>query len=1647
MAMGRLGRLTSSWIADSGATAHMCSQEHYFTELRKSETPTDFVQAAGEQVLPVLGVGRVCLSAKMSNTNYMINLKDVLYTPRLKGNLIFIGVATDSGIEVVFGPSICEFVIKQTEEKLARGTRIGKGLYLMDVITKRSEFSLLIESKRTLSEWHRALGHVNPKRIESLSKDKEIELTLRGGDKDVCPVCPAGSGTHASHPTAWTNKAKEVGDRVFIDLSGPIKPMALNGSNYFLLAKDEYSTYTYIFGLQSKADVCQVLSKLITLFETESGKRIRRIHTDRGSEFLNNRTDFLLTKENISHENSAGYTPQQNGCIERQMRTITNMARTMLLDSGLPKSLWQEATEVAVHINNRLPNSRIDQTPYEVFTGRKPVVKHVWEFGKEAHVIVNGHYLTKFEPRTEPGYVVGFTRRINTYKVFLPGSSRVIESADVIIKPHKLSTAGRDHCDRGCAQARIPMSSNSEDQGDAEETSSDGGHYTTTIEYASSEDDDRDTIKPQEDVTDEYQEEFLAEPSAPPTEDQAETSSSMGVGPPLIQGVRADTIAVLPNMLPPAPPVPQRALLTLPEIPITFEEALNGSNCNEWKGAIAAELEALEENHTWSISDRPATGATLTTKWVFTVKRDEAGAIEKYKARLVARGFQQQAGVNFFDTYAPVVKLESVRLLLAIAAARAWVITQFDISTAFLNGVLEEEVFIEAPKGVNLARTKCLRLHKALYGLKQAPRAWHSRFSEELEKLRLKRAQVEPCIYYNGDTILAIYVDDGLIISKTRESAERIIAHLKQSFKVKILSGSQYLGMEIRQNANRISISQRRYIKDILDRFNMESANPPGCPFNDPHGMVHAVGTVTGAPYRQAIGALQYLANATRPDILFASNFMARFNAAPKGVHWTAVKQILAYLGGTPEVEIKYSRQDNGPLQIDAYSDADYNNETKTRQSISGGVIMVAGGPVLFFSRKQPVVSLSSTEAEYIAACEVSKELKWLTQLLDELNIKVEQPTLWMDNRSAIRQIEIDEIRRGSKHVDVRFHYVRECLRNGLFALKHVPGISQPADILTKALSPKKTQQAMEDMYARRRAAKRTTTLPRTRTDSAALLVITLVTCLIYPAVGYPFTPADKTLWFPSELKIESGIDQYLFEIKHLSPCGAVKTLANSNHNTTRSVYEELKSRCEASFKERIIPAIHELGHCLPDVTHGYRVKRMIEPMTMSVVTLGIFIASTIVTAAVEYFDASSVYNSVPILKQNVTDLSNLVEGLKAEVQSIKSLRGTMLDRLESANERIEANRRALADLAKLSSSAAWSAAELSGDINERRNDLLMLADACTYRRQLSVASLNDIMGVKELKGVSDEDTYIHEVRRINDTTILMEVTASKQARDTFIFQVVPISHHVNLTDNPQLMKYAGPSYVIFNKTSNCVKGFEKQGPTRYYEECSAENYRDPSLDHWVKAADGDVPAVTIYKTRTESIIYCMYEQIFIEGKLRNCPAFVFRVPITTPFRLRNFEHQVSYKFSQMTEQNRVIQSPVFENLRDEAYERELSLLKTLRQRHQESLKPQSGVYQNGHLVIPQSKLLEWLTISAALVTITSFMARCYLTARPQLTLQPEHHSEAQTVNINIDEGRAHEDERPIYNQPANRDYYPARLLPIYANPRQDNTSRGGVGN
>jgi hypothetical protein len=493
--------------------------------------------------------------------------------------------------------------------------------------------------------------------------------------------------------------------------------------------------------------------------------------------------------------------------------------------------------------------------------------------------------------------------------------------------------------------------------------------------------------------------------------------------------------------------------------PLTFKEAMKSALGDTWLEACQYEMDALASNDTWELVDLPPGRKAVKSKWVFKRKLDL-----RHRARVVAKGFTQIFGLDYDETFSPVARFESLRLLLALAALEDWEIHQMDVKSAFLNGVLDEEIYMEQPEGFvdpDHPNKVCL-LKKAIYGLKQASRQWNLQFHGVLTELGFTRTRSDAGVYHrlnDGGTSLYIilYVDDITILGEERKSLDDLKLALSQRYQMTDLGEMEsYLGIRITRDRSikRLEIDQSRYVEEIVDRFGLSNAHTPRTPL--PKGsdtfLKKYDGQATSAEiksYQQLIGSLLYVQICTRPDISFPVSRLAQYASNPSPQHLRLAKYVLAYLKGTSDLRLRYDGASANGLF--GYSDSSWADDPDSRRSTSGYVFLLADAAISWCSRKQKTVAQSSTEAEYMEMADTGNQAAWYRMFLEELGYEVKDPILIHEDNQGADMLSRNPVTgRKSKHIPIKYHVIRDYVENEQVEIVQVSTQDMLADGLTK---------------------------------------------------------------------------------------------------------------------------------------------------------------------------------------------------------------------------------------------------------------------------------------------------------------------------------------------------------------------------------------------------------------------------------------------------------------------------------------------------------------------------------------------------------------------------------------------------------------------
>jgi len=1002
-----------SWHIDSGATAHMCSNKSLFNKIDKQHKGE--VLLANGQKIQTTGIGDILLQCtNPSGKEHLAKLCDVLYVPQLKGNLISVNKLVNKGLEVHFKGKQCNII---KDGKTVASAEENKGLFQMKTLESVQKVTQVYKAE-CIHVWHNRMGHRDPQAIKNLEKqDRASGINIKSCQySKVCECCIETKMIRKSFPKKSDSKTTEVLDLVHTDVCGPMQTTTPGGKRYFLTMIDDYSKYTEVYLLAHKSEVPEKIKEYVRSVQTKFRRTPKKLRSDRGGEYTSERLQTFLRDEGIRTELSNPYTPQQNGCAERKNRYLTEMTRCMLKDSGLPQKYWGEAVITANHLQNRLPVEGRELTPYETWNKRKPDLSYIKRFGSTAYVAVPKEKRQKLDDKATKLTFVGYENGTKGYRLLDVTTDKIQISRDVIFSEGDPHPSKEIWCEVELSEKHPTRSE----------------HENMTESHTDTE------------VTDSNQE-------VNPTEANVRRSERRNKGKPperLIEEINKVT--------------------TDESEPKSYKEATSKRHEEQWCKAMDDEMKSLKENGTWILTELPKNKTAIGSKWVYKLKKDEEGNVTRHKARLVAQGYSQKYGDDYDEVFAPVAKPTTLRTILTIAGLKGMTVKHYDIETAYLNGDLSHEVYMKQPEGYHEGGTEVVcRLKKNLYGLKQGANEWNKKLNDILVKNQYKRSDNDPCLYSKqnkGEWIyISIHVDD-LIVATTNES---MLSQFEEEMSKKLIMKNlgnlkYYLGIHFERDDQGIFLlHQKNYIESKLEKFNLTDSKPSHIPV-DPGYQKRTEVQVEAKNkdiYRSAIGALNYLATNSRPDISVGTSILSRHVNDPKESDWVEVKRIYRYLKYTIDKKLKLGNMDVTKEQLIGYVDADWSGDTQDRKSNTGYVFKYFDAPISWASRKQAMVTLSSTEAEYIALTEATQEGLWLRRLLTDLNQNLTGPTvLFEDNQSCIKLLQNERASHRTKHIATKHHFVRELCKSKELDVQYCPSENMMADLLTKPLEAVKTR-------------------------------------------------------------------------------------------------------------------------------------------------------------------------------------------------------------------------------------------------------------------------------------------------------------------------------------------------------------------------------------------------------------------------------------------------------------------------------------------------------------------------------------------------------------------------------------------------------------
>ena len=1143
-AKGKLSR--SEWLLDSGATSHMTDQTSSFrgslTPTRRRwikvgggrYLTSDFCGKAvmkdksgnsvelNAMLVPDLGVNLVS-GRKLSSEHNLFGIMlpdsfamvDQSFKPLLHFNAKG-GVYVLEGISGPLGP------VQKTSKDLA----LFCALNAQEKTGQSDEPEQLPEKKlKQYQLFHRRFAHMGSEKLRSLHKVTTLSQPVPIVVDDTCPCEVCALTKMKNRRGKVTARKGSVLELISVDICGPIE-CSRNKEVYFLLIVDNHARKHWAFPMISRSQAVGHLTIWKKKVELETGLKLKAARCDNAPELVSLFKSWER-EFGVAYNPTEAYNSIQNGVVERAIQTCEFNMRALLKDSGMPNEFWPEALQAAIYVLDRTATGpEIDGqviTPEEAWTGMKPSIDHIRVWGCKCYGYMNPKSLPtssrkdKLMDRARVGVFMGYCDgTTKNFKMWAPDMKSVIvvhnlkwseneKGGDIDLGIPTFSTSntaptrrpvGRPVMKLPATKLPVPVQpirrvlqevsiqpppasvlkeftpvTNPVDtepqepkviQEDPEpmEVDSTSPPVLAPQQYAGAKrmrsDPDDDEEAPESKI----QRAFSAMEQLIQAQDQDK---------PVDWALAGIEVGIKANQIP---------------IPLTYEEAVGDPKWGHmWKDACDKEITALVANRTWDATVLLKGVNLVSSKWVFDVKGNADGSVNKFKARIVARGFSQKYGIDFEETFAPTVRHDTLRVFMAIVAQEDLECHQVDVNNAFTESALSEQIYMSPPPGVDVLPGQVLHVRRSLYGLKQAARDWNKTCLKELLKMGFIQSEADPCLLTHParGLIILVYVDDITIAAKEISQVNWFKDTFGKAFKIKDLGEAKMiLGVKVTRDRKlgTLRLDQTHYVKEVLAKLNMEKEThrPTKSPMDSYDDLKPAKPTdirCNKTAYQEGVGRWMYLGILTRPDVAFALGRLSQFLADPTASHMSALKKLGRYIRSSQDLGILYTRSGNQTLQ--GYSDSDFAMDRTDRVSILGNVFMLAAGPVSWMSKKQKSVATSTMEAEYMAMCACAKQSQWLSQIMRDMgmhhliglehssplvkeNLKyaLSSPmqskpvALKGDNQAALSLVQDAHTTERSKHIDIAFHYVRMLWQKRRITVEFVGTDDMVADGFTK---------------------------------------------------------------------------------------------------------------------------------------------------------------------------------------------------------------------------------------------------------------------------------------------------------------------------------------------------------------------------------------------------------------------------------------------------------------------------------------------------------------------------------------------------------------------------------------------------------------------
>ena len=1035
-----------------------------------------------------------------SNHFHDLTLSDVVVCNELAANFVSMSKLAKKGFRSEFDDAGVK--IYKGNILVLDGCLVNTDLYELNLIDEEhdddDECELTkclnnVVQKRTVQDkvfdWHVKLNHLSLEYMKKIQHKLDIEIP--NNLRIECLVC-----TKAKMKRLPFNQKHQITDEklkvIHTDLSGIIRINNREGYKYFLLFQDEATRMLFVYFLRSKTEVCEKFKEFKQMVELQTGKRIKYLMSDNGTEYQNQYFEELQLESGLTQQFSAARCPSSNGTSERSIQSTEVGARCMLLQSNLKDEFWVYAVRHSVYIKNRTPHSAIGfKIPYELFYDKLVDYGLMRTFGQKVVYLRDDEQLAKFDHTGEEGIFLGIPFGYKAYFVYSLPKNKVIIRRHVKFIDDKRSQINPDdnpdvyRTDQiGDCLYEVPntfcVSERTEQVNDHAI-----GQFERTDENSEPIDlnenvETFDTDRPSEEretELDDYQsanEEMIGDE----TDDQSDEFSDdirrpvSGEQIVLNRTQKRKLLDAFQDIeLTRVAPVNKAGRgkfnsyrVNSIMLPRTLKQVKKSTEQDKWQEAMKHEIESMKSNNVWEEVDRPKSKQILPMNWVYKVKYNQDGTIDKYKARLVVLGNLQRNNKND-DVFSPVLNESSFKALLAYGVKNRMHIHHLDVCTAYLHAEIAEEIYVEKEPGHRGDLSKVYRLLKSMYGLRSSARTWYNKIKSILMGLGFKRSSWDTCVFQfrrgGGRIIIGLYVDDLLVMSNDEHMLNEFKRKLDRKITISDKDGvSNFLNMNI--NYDRVKgvmkIDQTEYINQLLENFNMVDCNIKKTPVPSGAMLYESVGEPLNdcTEYMSIVGRLIYLSVHTRPDISFIVSRLCQFMSNPTEYHLKLAKHVIRYLKYTKHYSLSYFSNQSDDMCI-VHCDADYANDLADSKSINGITVQVFGCLVGWSTVKQSKVSLSTCESEIRSIVDGITEVKYVKSLLQELDNDLSvNCIIYNDNQSAVKTCKRGGNFAKNRHYRSKVHFVQDTVNEHWLTVEHKEGTNMIADFLTKALSASK---------------------------------------------------------------------------------------------------------------------------------------------------------------------------------------------------------------------------------------------------------------------------------------------------------------------------------------------------------------------------------------------------------------------------------------------------------------------------------------------------------------------------------------------------------------------------------------------------------------